>query len=199
MKRRWINKQPCASKAYSLRQKVEASSITGTSAIASLTTTRGGPELDEAFVRLEKTGIEMLPDPTLLPARETADAAILSQAADNPGGAGDPVQVYLREVAKVPLLTSERELQLAESIAGKGADADQAGTELVEGQLVAGDSYCHALSDLRDSLPRFDSARQRRTYGGHQVLYSLSRVQILYLCNILRSSLFASSALNDSA
>jgi Sigma-70 factor, region 1.1/Sigma-70 factor, region 1.2 len=94
----------------------------------------GGPELDEVLSQLERAGIAILADPKMVPDKEPAQV-IFSDRLDDLEIVDDPLQVYLREVSKVSRLTSEHEIQLAESIANKGTDADRAETQLVEANL----------------------------------------------------------------
>lgn len=94
----------------------------------------GGPELDEVLSRLEGAGIAIVADPKIAPGKEPGEA-IFSDPLEGSAFTDDPLQVYLREVAKVPLLTLEQETQLAESIAENGTDADRAKRQLVEANL----------------------------------------------------------------
>jgi DNA-directed RNA polymerase sigma subunit (sigma70/sigma32) len=94
----------------------------------------GGPELDEVLSQLERAGIAILADPKMVLDKEPAQV-IFSDRLDDLEIVDDPLQVYLREVSKVSRLTSEHEIQLAESIANKGTDADRAETQLVEANL----------------------------------------------------------------
>lgn len=97
----------------------------------------GGPELDEVLSRLESAGIAIVADPKITPSKEPA-AAVIPDRLEGSAFTDDPVQVYLREVARVPLLTPEQETQLAESIAENGTGADRAKTQLVEANLWLG-------------------------------------------------------------
>lgn len=66
--------------------------------------------------RLESAGIVIVADPKIALDKEPPEA-ISSDRLDDSVMIDDPLQVYLREVAKVPLLTPEDETRLAESIA----------------------------------------------------------------------------------
>jgi len=48
----------------------------------------------------------------------------------------DPVQVYLREVAAVPLLTQEQEIELSRHVLANDQQAESAGKTLVEANLA---------------------------------------------------------------
>ena len=94
----------------------------------------GGPELDDVLSRLESAGIAIVADPKIALDKEPGEA-ISSDRLDGPAMIDDPLEVYLREVAKVPLLTPEDETRLAESIANNETDADRAKRQLVEANL----------------------------------------------------------------
>ena len=94
----------------------------------------GGTELDEVLSYLERAGIHILPDPDLVP-EKVATKRIPPHRVNDFYIDADPLQVYLHEVAQVPHLTPEREIQLAETVAGGGPDAARAETQLVEANL----------------------------------------------------------------
>jgi len=97
-------------------------------------TTAGGPELDEVLSRLESAGIAVVADPKIALDKEPPEA-ISSDRLDDSVMIDDPLQVYLREVAKVPRLTPEDETRLAESIANNETGGDRAKRQLVEANL----------------------------------------------------------------
>jgi DNA-directed RNA polymerase sigma subunit (sigma70/sigma32) len=91
------------------------------------------PALDHLLSQLDRSGLEIVPDPTPVLSEESAHR--FSEPASEPAGDDHPLQVYCRAVAKVPLLSLQQEIQLAEAIAGATSDSDEAKKQLVEANL----------------------------------------------------------------
>jgi RNA polymerase primary sigma factor len=88
----------------------------------------GGRKLDDLLARLESAGVPIL----LEPADDPKTEKIYAPANVHPD---DAVTVYLREVAKVPNLTKENEIELAKRIERGGQQAEAAKKDLVEANL----------------------------------------------------------------
>ncbi len=72
--------------------------------------------LEELFERLEEAGVELRPErPTVQPAGPAAEEE-LDFGGDGGFEVSDPVTLYLREVSRIPLLTAEQEVDLAQRI-----------------------------------------------------------------------------------
>ena len=102
-------------------------------------------QMEDTYHALSEAGIEVLPpqeesglddaapsEEELQELQEELDDAALeaeteAMAADY--GTGDPVRMYLREIGKVPLLTAEEELSLAQRVAEGDPEASRAMTE----------------------------------------------------------------------
>jgi RNA polymerase primary sigma factor len=91
------------------------------------------PELDHLLPQLDRSGIEIVPDPNPLPSEDSADR--ISEPASEAAGHDHPLQVYRWEVAKVPLLSPQQETQLAEAIADVTSNSDTPKKQLVEANL----------------------------------------------------------------
>jgi RNA polymerase primary sigma factor len=97
----------------------------------------GGRELGDLLAEIESTGVEILEEPTNKFDKEL-------QRGDEPAGpklgedldcTDDPLRVYLREVWKVPQLTREREIELAQMIRCGEPAAEDAKRQLLEANL----------------------------------------------------------------
>ncbi|WP_420825618.1 RNA polymerase sigma factor RpoD [Weissella uvarum] len=97
-------------------------------------------QIDEAYDEIESAGISIVdedgePTERALKNRKTAlTEKELKQAADAPTGMkiNDPVRMYLKEIGRVPLLTGDQEVELAERIEQGDEEAKQ---ELAEANL----------------------------------------------------------------
>ncbi|MHA7611451.1 RNA polymerase sigma factor RpoD [Weissella viridescens] len=97
-------------------------------------------QIDEAYDEIESAGISIVDEngePTeraLKNRKTTLSEKELKQAADAPTGMkiNDPVRMYLKEIGRVPLLTGDQEVELAERIEQGDEEAKQ---ELAEANL----------------------------------------------------------------
>jgi DNA-directed RNA polymerase sigma subunit (sigma70/sigma32) len=87
-------------------------------------------ELDIFLSQLESTGVKLLPDIKCKPAAESSAGTEGAEKTDD-----HPLQIYLREVARVPPLSSEREVMLLRSSETQPNGDDIAKKELVEANL----------------------------------------------------------------
>lgn len=77
-------------------------------------TGNGRPQLSSVGQGLTENGITVRPDDGIT--RRTGAAAAARRIKDEPVGTDDPIQMYLREIGKVPLLTADDEKCLARAI-----------------------------------------------------------------------------------
>jgi DNA-directed RNA polymerase sigma subunit (sigma70/sigma32) len=90
-------------------------------------------ELDTFLSHLELTNATVLP---AIEGKTPAQPSVRTKDADDSGyDPYDPLQVYLRELARVPALTAEREATLLQSREIQTNDAELAKKELVEANL----------------------------------------------------------------
>ena len=88
----------------------------------------GGPELDDLLSSIESAGIEMLDEPKIASGQT-------QQPSSGPTNSDDPVHVYLAELAKIPQLTREAEIELAKLSQLGGQEAEAAKYQLAEANL----------------------------------------------------------------
>jgi DNA-directed RNA polymerase sigma subunit (sigma70/sigma32) len=91
------------------------------------------PELDHLLSQLDRSGIEIVPGSNKVPPEDSAIG--ISAPASEAIGDDHPLQVYRREVAKVPPLSPQRETQLANAIAAAKNDSAEEKKQLVEANL----------------------------------------------------------------
>ena len=91
------------------------------------------PELDHLLSQLDRSRIEIVPDFNPVLSEDSADG--ISEQAGEPAGDDHPLQVYRREVARVPLLSLQKETQLAEAVADATSGSDEPKKRLVEANL----------------------------------------------------------------
>jgi DNA-directed RNA polymerase sigma subunit (sigma70/sigma32) len=91
------------------------------------------PELDHLLSQLDRSGIEIVPRFNKVPPEDSAIR--ISAPASEAIGDDHPLQVYRREVAKVPPLSPQREAHLAKAIAAAKNDSAEEKKQLVEANL----------------------------------------------------------------
>jgi RNA polymerase primary sigma factor len=101
----------------------------------------GGPELDDILSELAGNGIEVLEEPRaerdkeLNANDESLNENERQELSEQAGDYASALQMYLREVLTLPLLTHEQEIELAKRIGGGGQDAEVAEKQLIEANL----------------------------------------------------------------
>lgn len=145
-------------------------------------------QMDKIYDTLENLGIETvgedyLPDLTEdsvppieeledIPEEEIVDPNTLVDSF----GIDDPVRMYLKEIGKVNLLTSDEEVKLARAMV-LGADAKQQFDELHESRKQAGDSspLTSEEQELRQLIRKGNAAKQRLAEANLRLVVSIAK------------------------
>ena len=143
----------------------------------------GAEQMDKIYDALENMGIDAagedysseLPDddPSIEAIEEIAEeeeAADTNSMADS-FGTDDPVRMYLKEIGKVNLLTSEEEVMLAQNMV-VGATAKEQLEELEAADEPANEEL---LNQLRQTVKRGEKAKQRLAEANLRLVVSIAK------------------------
>jgi RNA polymerase primary sigma factor len=145
-------------------------------------------ELDAFLAELERTGAEV----------RAADKLDLADAEKIDREGGEPLHIYLQEVARVPAVSAEREVELLQVIQDDAADALFAKKELVEANLglvvSIARSYCAVGLNILDLIERgnlglFEAVDSFESGGG----YRFSTYATLWVHRHLNELIFSGS------
>ncbi len=143
-----------------------------------------GEQMDKFYDVMENMGIDAAGDEEELPALDDADLlpppeeledvenvpeeVVDPNALADSFGVDDPVRMYLKEIGKVDLLTSEEEIALAQAM-GLGAEAAatlaEAGDELDEA----------ARAELEEAVKKGEKAKQRLAEANLRLVVSIAK------------------------
>ena len=129
-------------------------------------------DVDKLYELLERNGIEIVdePDPDADSFTLTEDSVDQFESALSAEGVAidDPVKVYLKEIGRVPLLTSEEEIQLAKDI----LLGSEAAASLKEG----GDSLdADTAAELKKAVAAGDKAKRRLSEANLRLVVSIAK------------------------
>ncbi len=142
----------------------------------------GAEQMDKIYDTLENLGIDMvgedyipeLPDdaePTLEAIEEVAEEEIVDpNAMVDSFGTDDPVRMYLKEIGKVNLLTSEEEVALAQEMVAGG----EAARQLAELEKAGGLSE-ETRRELERLVRKGESAKQRLAEANLRLVVSIAK------------------------
>ena len=129
-------------------------------------------DVDKLYELLERNSIEIVdePDPDADSFTLTEDSVDQFESALSAEGVSidDPVKVYLKEIGRVPLLTSEEEIQLAKDI----LLGSEAAASLKEG----GDSLdADTAAELKKAVAAGDKAKRRLSEANLRLVVSIAK------------------------
>ena len=129
-------------------------------------------DVDKLYELLERNGIEIVdePEPDADSFTLTEDSVDQFESALSAEGVAidDPVKVYLKEIGRVPLLTSEEEIQLAKDI----LLGSEAAASLKEG----GDSLdADTAAELKKAVAAGDKAKRRLSEANLRLVVSIAK------------------------
>jgi len=125
-------------------------------------------QLDEIYAALFEAGIEVVEEHPGLPGGREYGSAREEEAHDERGPvSANPLQIYLRDLSRTPLLTAEAEKELARHI----SEAKQAGHVLQEGESRENLKW----NELQGTVTRGEIARQRLAEANLRLVVSVAR------------------------
>ncbi len=143
----------------------------------------GGEQMDKIYDTLENLGIETvgedyipdLPDDIDPPMDEMEDISEEEMVDPNTlvdtFGTDDPVRMYLKEIGKVNLLTSEEEVELAQDM-----NAGTAAQEQMDELVRSGEEIPEELQkELKRAIRRGERARQRLAEANLRLVVSIAK------------------------
>ena len=145
-------------------------------------------QMDKIYDTLENLGIETVGEdyladlsedsvPPLEELEEIPDEEIVdSNTMVDSFGIDDPVRMYLKEIGKVNLLTSDEEIKLARAMV-LGAEAKEQFDVLEEARKTAGDTspLTEAEQELRKLIRKGNSAKQRLAEANLRLVVSIAK------------------------
>ena len=148
-------------------------------------------QIDKLYETLERNGIEVVDEPendaeNFTLTEESVEQFESSLSADGVA-IDDPVKVYLKEIGRVPLLTSDEEIQLAKDIQEGGPKGERAKQRLSEANLRLVVSHCQAVCGPRHAVPGSDPGGQPGPDQGGGEVRLHQGLQILHLCHLVDS------------
>ena len=129
-------------------------------------------DVDKFYELLERNGIEIVDEPDSDAENFTLTEESVDQFENALSAEGvaidDPVKVYLKEIGRVPLLTSEEEIQLAKDI----LLGSEAAASLKEG----GDSLDEeTTAELKKEIAAGDKAKRRLSEANLRLVVSIAK------------------------
>jgi RNA polymerase primary sigma factor len=125
-------------------------------------------QLDEIYAALFEAGIEVVEEvPGLPDGKEDGSTTVDQRTIEEGTASADPLQIYLRDLSRTPLLSAESEIELARYI----SEAQQAGRVLREEESQEDPNK----NELQGVVRKGEIARQRLAEANLRLVVSVAR------------------------
>ena len=143
----------------------------------------GTDQMDKIYDTLENLGIDTVGEDYMPELADTAEPPveemeeITEEEIVDPNslidnfGTDDPVRMYLKEIGKVNLLTSEEEVELAQAMTAGNAAQEQLDELKASGEEISDEVY----AELKKTIKKGEKARQRLAEANLRLVVSIAK------------------------
>lgn len=136
-------------------------------------------QMDKIYDTMENFGIETVGEDyiseltsDIIPPLETVEEEVIDpNTLVDSFGTGDPVRMYLKEIGKVNLLSSEKEIELAQAMGAGVLAAEQ----MIELEEAGEDPDSDIMREIKRTIKRGDRAKQRLAEANLRLVVSIAK------------------------